>query len=113
MSIIMSIHKKWNDAIFNGTKEYEFRKNIGVNDWKDKTVYIYETKKNKGTGKIVGEFIIEDIILVNTMILTDLEIIKYNPKYAIKISKIKKYIKSKELSDFKKNNIAPQSWCYC
>lgn len=58
MNVILSIKPKYANAILSGEKEYEFRKVI----FKDKNVekvYIYSSSPVK---KIVGSFMVDDII---------------------------------------------------
>lgn len=65
MDILMSIHKVWIEKIFNKEKILEFRKSIGKNFKIGDTVYLYETSKNGGSKKVVGEFTIKDIVKLN------------------------------------------------
>ena len=62
MAILMSIHKNFIDKIFSGNKPFDFRnilpKNLSIND----KIYFYETSKNNGCRKIVGEACVEEII---------------------------------------------------
>lgn len=62
MNFIFSIHKNYVDLIFKKEKPFEFRnilpKQINLGD----IIYIYETAKNKGCQKIVGEVSVESII---------------------------------------------------
>ncbi len=58
MNVLLSIKPKYVEAILNGEKEYEFRKGIFKHRDVEK-VYIYSTAPVK---KIVGYFVIEDII---------------------------------------------------
>lgn len=62
MDILMSLHKIWVDKILDGTKILEFRKSIGKDFNIGSTVYIYETAKNGGLQKVVGQFTIKDIV---------------------------------------------------
>lgn len=56
MNILISIHNVWADLIFQRVKPFEFRtslpKKLAVGD----KVFIYETAKNGGQQKVVGEF---------------------------------------------------------
>lgn len=61
MDILMSFHRKWTEQIFQGEKPLEFRSKIGKEFTIGKTVYMYETKKDNGSQRIVGEFEIADI----------------------------------------------------
>lgn len=59
--IVLSIHKKWADKIFNGSKRFELRKTAPA--MLDKfTAYLYETKP---TGMIIGEI---EIVEVHTLL---------------------------------------------
>lgn len=52
--ILMSIMTKYSNKIFNGTKHWEFRKNLPkTNDGDNLTIIVYSSKKEKA---IVGEF---------------------------------------------------------
>lgn len=55
MNIILSVHKQWLDKIFSNEKIYEFRNFIPKNLKENDTIYFYETSKNNGSKKIVGE----------------------------------------------------------
>lgn len=59
MNAIFSIHKKFSDLIFDGTKPWEFR-NIRTKLEAGDKVYIYETKSG-GCGKVVGYFVVDYI----------------------------------------------------
>lgn len=53
-TILMSIMTKYSNKIFNGTKHWEFRKNLPKLDDDDNlTIVVYSSKKDKA---IVGEF---------------------------------------------------------
>jgi predicted transcriptional regulator len=58
MKILLSIKPEFADKIFNGSKRFEFRKNIFKNK-SVRTVVVYVTRP---VGKIVGEFDINEII---------------------------------------------------
>lgn len=61
MNAVFSLYKNYIDLIFSGVKDIEFRnKKIKVNNG-DK-IYMYETKKDNGRGKIVGYFVVGDIV---------------------------------------------------
>ena len=53
MFILMSIRKKYCDAIFDGRKTIELRKNKPAPDFPHR-VFVYESK---GCGMVVGEFV--------------------------------------------------------
>ncbi len=62
MSLIMSIHKQYCDAILSGTKTIELRKSAPSDIKLPFKVYMYETLQKGGCGKLVGEFICSEII---------------------------------------------------
>ena len=65
MNVIFSVRKKYVDKIILNEKIFEFR-NVLPKQFKiGETIYIYETAKNGGKRKIVGELIAEDIINLN------------------------------------------------
>lgn len=61
MSILMSMYNVWCNKILDGSKPIEFRNNIGKNFNIGETIYLYESGKNNGQKKIVGEVKIKDI----------------------------------------------------
>ena len=65
MDILMSLHKKWADKIFDGSKTLEFRKKIGKDFKVGDIVYIYETGKNGGKKQVVGDFTIKSIVRID------------------------------------------------
>lgn len=61
MNAIFSLYKDFTNLILSGEKDLEFRnKNIKVN--KGDKIYMYETKKNGGRGKVVGYFVVEEMV---------------------------------------------------
>ena len=62
MNTIFSIRKPYTDYIFDGIKNLEFRKKVGKNMKAGDTVFLYETKKNHGLGKVVGSAEVKNII---------------------------------------------------
>lgn len=58
MDIIMSIKPKYVNRILNGTKKFEFRKNIPVKIRDVDKIFIYSTSPQK---KIVGHFLVKDV----------------------------------------------------
>lgn len=62
--IMYSIHKIWNDKIFSGEKTLEFRTKLPKDLKPGTKIYLYETKKGKGCGKVVGECRVNNIIPV-------------------------------------------------
>lgn len=61
--IVLPIRKVYSDRIFDGVKKYEYRRGLpsGVS-----RVYVYETC---GSGKVVGEFEVERVMMGNLEIL--------------------------------------------
>lgn len=55
MNIILPVHKHWIEKIFSGEKIYEFRNYIPKHLKPNDTIYFYETSKNGGVQKVVGE----------------------------------------------------------
>lgn len=120
MKVLMSIKPKFVKQIFEGTKLFELRKKIFRREVK--TIIIYESSPTK---KIVGEFIIDKIIIdtpqkiyldySEKLGISKKEYFEYfidtKIAYAIKIKKIIKYEKELTLSDFKLER-APQSYQY-
>lgn len=115
---LYSINRPHTDNIKSGLKLWEIRKskpNIPV----PFPAFIYETKKKGGCGKVIGEFICDEIkeIKADNAIqayfnnthetcLTDTELRLYatkgKPLYGLHISNLKIYDKPKELSEFYK-----------
>ena len=121
MKVLMSIKPEFVELILSGQKKYEFRKSIFKQPVS--SIVIYSTKP---VGKVVGEIIIDDI-LKGTPSKIWLETSKYsgiskeffdkyfmNKKvaFAIKIKTVNKYVVPKDLSDYVKSGVAPQSYCY-
>lgn len=61
MAILMSLYNIWCDKILDGSKPLEFRNNIGKQFKPGEIIYLYETSKNNGRKKVVGEVKIKDI----------------------------------------------------
>ena len=120
-AVLISIHPKWCEKIFNGQKTIEVRKSRPKIDTPFK-VYVYQTKHNGGKGcKVIGEFIcdkvdaytfsnyeaqyrINDVDLIKTC-LNFPELIAYGKGkilYGWHISDLKIYDKPKEIADFYK-----------
>ena len=64
MNIMYSLYKPWCDKVFSGEKTLEFRTKIPKELKKGSKIYFYETKKYNGSGKVVGECTVTDIIPV-------------------------------------------------
>ena len=61
--ILLSIYPEYTNAIFSGMKTAEFRRKV-VNELLEggiHTLYFYETKKNGGAGKIVGQADVKEV----------------------------------------------------
>lgn len=121
MKVLLSIKPEFAEKIFNGTKKYEFRKNIFKNKSVDKVV-VYASSPVQC---VIGEFEIETILNddINRIweqthkdsgISEEFYRTYFAHKtnaYAIKIGKVTKFKKWKSLSDYK-INFAPQSFVY-
>ncbi|MBO4599042.1 MAG: ASCH domain-containing protein [Bacteroidaceae bacterium] len=121
MKVLLSIKPEFVEKIFNGTKKYEFRKSIFKNKDVD-TVVVYASSPCKC---IIGEFKIEAILCDNvdkiwkqtqgfSGISEKFYRIYFAHKtsaYAIKIGRVTKFKKPKQLSDYHINH-APQSFVY-
>lgn len=121
MKVLLSIKPEFVEKIFAGTKKFEFRKSLfkrtGVN-----CVVIYASAPIK---RVVGEFEIEDIlsdtvydIWEQTKEQSGITRDFYNSYFqnrktanAIQIGHVKKYKKTRPLSDYHIIQ-APQSFCY-
>lgn len=121
MKVLLSIKPIYAKQIFNGTKNYEFRRTI-FKEKKVRTVVVYVSSPIK---QVIGEFEIEEIICskipslwrktCRNAGLSKREFYQYfagkDEGYAIKIKKIRKYKKPLSLQrDFKLN--PPQSFIY-
>ena len=121
--LLMSIKTKYANEIFDGTKEYEFRKkSIGEKNC-NKKIYIYSSEEEKA---IVGYIIVDKILsgnLEKIQALTN----SFNNKgmenyfngceecYALHISEHHKFIKPINLEDIKsqhKKFVVPQFYRY-
>ena len=130
-AVLMSIQPKWVEKIANGEKTIEVRKTCPKIETPFKC-YIYDTQVNNlsnryskgykvaliGKGKVIGEFICDNIIdfwydkgfylptgkLKTDTCLTNTEFYDYGkdkPLYGWHISDLKIYDKPKELSEFR------------
>ncbi len=57
-TILISIHPKWCEKIFSGEKTIEVRKTAPKPPFK---AIVYETFNGGGSGKVIGEFICNDV----------------------------------------------------
>ena len=121
MTALLSIKPEFAEAIFDGTKKFEFRK-VKFRKNVDK-VKVYATKP---VGKIIGEFMIDDILEASPEELWDKtsmdagidkeRYLKYfsgkNTGFAIKIKHANKY--KKAICPYLEypNFVAPQSFTY-
>lgn len=121
MRVLLSIKPKYAELILSGEKKYEFRRAIFRKHDVNKVV-IYASNP---ISKVIGEFIIDDILTCN---LTDLWLNtmkhagidkEYYDSYfsgkdrghAIKVKSVKRYSRHKELNEFNVKR-APQSFAY-
>lgn len=121
MTVLLSIKPKFAEKIFDGTKKYEFRKNIFKNT-NVRTVVVYASSPVQ---RVIGEFSIETILNDNidavwketaplSGITHDFYLSYFANKeraYAIKICNAKRYRKARKLSDYNLT-YAPQSFVY-
>ena len=142
-AILMSIQPKWCELIASGKKRIEVRKTRPKIETPFKC-YIYETKAQfiksvkgactsygYGRGKVIGEFVCDEMIEdkrgENTDVFSKFALLsldeqkKYGankPLYGWHISDLKIYDKPKELGEFLDRKEIPikrafQSWGYC
>jgi predicted transcriptional regulator len=121
MKVMLSIKPEFVEKIFSGEKKYEFRKKIFKKEIE--SVIIYSTQPK---GRIVGEFLIEKIVIdspESIWFLTQKHAgVSYEffrdyfgdrkIGYAIKIAKVIKYDEPINPTKYYKNFHAPQSFCY-
>lgn len=121
MKVLLSIKPEFAEKIFNGTKKYEFRKSIFKNKKVD-TVVVYASSPWQ---YVIGEFKIETILNDNvdsiwkqtheySGISEEFYRMYFAHKtnaFAIKIGRVTKYKKPKQLRDYHVNH-APQSYVY-
>lgn len=121
MKVLLSIKPKYAELILSGEKKYEFRRTIFRNPAVKKVV-IYASSP---ISKVIGEFDIDDILTCNlaelwlhTMDHAGIDKEYYDSYfsgkdrgYAIKVKRVKKYSRHKELNEFNVKR-APQSFAY-
>jgi predicted transcriptional regulator len=121
MKVLLSIKPEYAFKIFDGSKRYEFRKNIFRRKNIDKVV-VYASSPVQ---KVIGEFEIVDILHEKTELLWEITqqysgISKEfydqyfedrDHAFAIKVGRVKEYSCPKLLSDFN-IDFAPQSFAY-
>jgi len=121
MNIILPIKPEFAYKIFDGTKKYEFRKNIFKRADVDNIV-VYASSPVQ---RVIGEFVIDGVLCCDVESLWQITqqfagISKkvYNEyfagkkiAFAIKVGSVRKYSKPKHLSEFN-IDYAPQSFVY-
>ncbi|MCK9631125.1 MAG: hypothetical protein M0R30_05725 [Methanoregula sp.] len=120
--VLLSIKPKYVRAILDGTKQYEFRKQI-FKDESVKTVYIYSTSPQK---KIVARFRLGKIVkeypeylweqYCDVSGLSEHEFFEYfsdrDTGYAIRIEGLEPYPEPVDPHTVFERFVAPQSFCY-
>ena len=120
-AVLLSIKPEFAHKIFEGSKKFEFRKQV-FKDTSVKKVIVYSSSPEQ---KVIGEFEIEailsdtpDNIWIQTKLYSGIsrEFFKSyfegrNKAYAIKVASTKRYSKYKSLADFN-IHAAPQSFAY-
>jgi len=121
MKILLSIKPQFALKIFDGTKKFEFRKNIFKNS-NINTVVVYASSPMQ---KVIGEFTIDEIMEEEPETLWEMTkkhsgitkdffdeyFYNRNRAFAIKVKDITRYKEPKDLIDFDLN-FAPQSFVY-
>jgi len=143
-SVLISIKPKWCNLIFKEQKTIEIRKTYPKmkppfkcyvyctepntkDPWKLLEIHSPDGKIHKGNGKVIGEFVCDDISihlygslstqwLMKEGCVTGKELCEYGNNghkflYAWHISDLKLYDEPKELTEFGFTR-PPQSWCY-
>lgn len=102
--VMLSIHPKWIEMIFNEEKGLEFRNKIISSIKPENRIYFYETKSEKGLGKVVGDAIIIEVIKIDSNkkeLYKCFDYIGYsNQNYAIRFTAIRKYKEPLDISKF-------------
>lgn len=120
-AVLLSIKPEFAHKIFEGSKKYEFRKQV-FKDLSVKKVIVYSSSPEQ---KVIGEFEIETIlsdtpnnIWIQTKLYSGISQEFYDEyfkgrdnAYAIKVASTKKYRKEKSLADYNVQS-APQSFAY-
>lgn len=120
-AVLLSIKPEFAHKIFDGSKKFEFRKQV-FKDTSVKKVIVYSSSPEQ---KVIGEFEIETIlsdtpdnIWIQTSFSSGITQEFYNEyfegrdkAFAIKVASTKKYRKQKSLADFNVQS-APQSFAY-
>lgn len=120
-AVLLSIKPEFAHKIFEGSKKFEFRKQV-FKDSSVKKVIVYSSSPEQ---KVIGEFEIETIlddtpnnIWIQTKLYSGITQEFYDEyfegrdkAYAIKVASTKMYRKQKTLADFNVQS-APQSFAY-
>lgn len=120
-AVLLSIKPEFAHKIFEGSKKFEFRKQV-FKDTSVKKVIVYSSSPEQ---KVIGEFEIEailsdtpDNIWIQTKLYSGISQEFYDEyfkgrdnAYAIKVASTKKYRKEKSLADYNVQ-FAPQSFAY-
>lgn len=120
-AVLLSIKPEFAHKIFEGSKKFEFRKQV-FKDTSVKKVIVYSSSPEQ---KVIGEFEIETIlsdtpnnIWIQTKLYSGISQEFYDEyfkgrdnAYAIKVASTKKYRKEKSLADYNVQS-APQSFAY-
>lgn len=120
-AVLLSIKPEFAHKIFEGSKKFEFRKQV-FKDTSVKKVIVYSSSPEQ---KVIGEFEIETIldgtpnnIWIQTKLYSGISQEFYDEyfegrdkAYAIKVASTKMYRKQKTLADFNVQS-APQSFAY-
>lgn len=121
MKVLLSIKPKYAEMILSGDKKYEFRRAI----FKSKSVKKVVIYASSPISKVIGEFEIDHILSLDiaelwmrTMKYSGIDKDFYESYFegkdvghAIKVKKVKRYSKHKELQEFDIKH-APQSFAY-
>lgn len=122
MKVLLSIKPQFVEEIFNGSKKFEYRKSIFKRS-NIKSIVVYSTMP---VGKIIGEFVIEEILeehpkslWVKTKKYSGISEEFYNnyfmgrdKGYAIKIKSLHKYNEPRCPHEMYDDFTAPQSFKY-
>ena len=120
-AVLLSIKPEFAHKIFEGSKKFEFRKQV-FKDTSVKKVIVYSSSPEQ---KVIGEFEIETIlsdtpnnIWIQTKLYSGISQEFYDEyfkgrdnAYAIKVASTKRYRKEKSLADYNVQ-FAPQSFAY-
>ena len=106
---MLAIHSKWIEMIFNEEKGLEFRNKIISTIKPETKIFFYETKKENGIGKVVGEAIITNVEKIDPskkeFYYQCFNGIGYsNQNYVIRFAAVEKYETPLDLSKFSYDN---------